>query len=165
MRLTVYTDYALRMLMYLAVKDDGLATISEVADRYNISKNHLMKVAHQLGVAGYVDTVRGRSGGLRLARPVGAIGLGDVVRHTEPDMALVQCFKPVDAPCAIKSCCVLRRALEKAGAAFLEVLDGYSLADLVKPRAPLRSLLAIGPADLPRATAGARKRAVMKVRA
>ena len=165
MRLTVYTDYALRMLMYLAVKDDGLATIGEVAERYGISKNHLMKVAHQLGVAGYVDTVRGRSGGLRLAKPVGAIGLGDVVRHTEPDMALVQCLKPVDAPCAIKSCCVLRRALEKAGTAFLEVLDGYSLADLVKPRAPLRSLLAIGPADLPRATAGARKRAVMKVRA
>jgi len=153
MRLTVYTDYALRLLMYLAVKDDGLATISEVAASYGISKNHLMKVAHQLGLAGYVDTVRGRSGGLRLAQPVAAIRLGDVVRHTEQDMALVPCLEPVDAPCAIRPCCVLRRALEKAAAAFLEVLDGYSLADLVKPRSPLRHMLAIEGAAL-----GARKR-------
>lgn len=143
MRLTVYTDYSLRLLMYLAVKDDGLATIAEIAESYGISKNHLMKVAYQLGVAGYVETVRGRGGGLRLAKPVEAIGLGDVVRQTEPDMALVQCFQPVDAPCAIRPACVLRRALERAGKAFLEVLDGYSLADLVKPRAPLRSLLSI----------------------
>ena len=85
MRLTVYTDYALRLLMYLALKEDGLATISEVAEGYDISKNHLMKVAHQLGVAGYVDTIRGRNGGLRLAKPAKAIGLGEVVRHTEPD--------------------------------------------------------------------------------
>lgn len=143
MRLTVYTDYALRLLMYLAVKDDGLATIAEVAVSYGISKNHLMKVAHQLGQAGYVETVRGRGGGLRLARPVEAVNLGDVVRRTEPDMAVVACLNPVDAPCAIKSCCVLRRALAQAGTAFLEVLDGYSLADLVKPRTPLRGLLAI----------------------
>ncbi len=147
MRLTVYTDYALRLLMYLAVKDDGLATIAEVASSYGISKTHLMKVAHQLGQAGYVGTVRGRGGGLRLAMPVERINLGQVVRHTEPDMAVVACLNPVDAPCAIKSCCVLRRALAKAGAAFLEVLDGYSLADLVKPRAPLRALLTI---DAPR---------------
>jgi Rrf2 family nitric oxide-sensitive transcriptional repressor len=157
MRLTVYTDYALRMLMYLAVKDDGLATISEIAGSYDISRNHLMKVAHQLGVAGYVETVRGRSGGLRLAKPADAIRLGDVVRGTEPDMALVTCFKPVDAPCAIKPSCVLRRALERAGAAFLDVLDGYTLADLVKPRAPLRGLLAIEPVHRPRAPAVARR--------
>jgi Rrf2 family nitric oxide-sensitive transcriptional repressor len=143
LRLTVYTDYALRLLMYLAVKGDGLATIAEVAVSYGISKNHLMKVAHQLGQAGYVETVRGRGGGLRLARPVEAVNLGDVVRRTEPDMAVVACLNPVDAPCAIKSCCVLRRALAQAGTAFLEVLDGYSLADLVKPRTPLRGLLAI----------------------
>lgn len=165
MRLTVYTDYALRLLMYLAVKDDGLATISEVAASYGISKNHLMKVAHQLGVAGYVESVRGRSGGLRLAKPVQAIGLGDVVRHTEPDMALVPCFKPVDAPCAIRPCCVLRRALEKAGAAFLDVLDGYSLGDLIKPRMPLRGLLGIEPVGPSRIAAGARKRAAIRARA
>ncbi|MBA3519644.1 MAG: Rrf2 family transcriptional regulator [Rhizobiales bacterium] len=143
MRLTVYTDYSLRLLMYLALKGDGLATIAEVADSYRISKNHLMKVAHQLGMAGYVKTVRGRRGGLRLARPIEAIGLGEVVRHTEPDMALVPCFKPIDAPCAIRQCCVLQGALERARLAFVEVLDDYTLSDLVQPRAPLRALLSI----------------------
>lgn len=143
MRLTVYTDYALRLLMYLAVKDDGLATISDVAASYGISKNHLMKVAHQLGTAGYIETVRGRGGGLRLGRAPREIGLGEIVRHTEPDMALVPCFDPVDGPCTIQPCCVLRNALQKAGQAFLKTLDLYSLDDLVKPRAPLRRLLAL----------------------
>ena len=165
MRLTVYTDYALRLLMYLAVKDDGLATIAEVAGSYGISKNHLMKVAHQLGMAGYVDTVRGRGGGLRLAKPVAAINLGDVVRHTEPDMALVSCFEPIEAPCAIRSCCVLRRALARAADAFLGVLDEYSLDDLVKPRTPLRSLLSLGPVGASSVVAGRPKRARLNVRA
>jgi Rrf2 family nitric oxide-sensitive transcriptional repressor len=102
-----------------------------------------MKVAHQLGVAGYVETVRGRGGGLRLARPVETIGLADVVRTTEPDMAIVSCFKPVDAPCAIRPCCVLRRALERARDAFMAVLQEYTLDDLVKPRARLAELLGI----------------------
>lgn len=148
MRLTVYTDYSLRLLMYLALKDDGLATIAEVAESYGISKNHLTKVAHQLGVAGYVASVRGRRGGLRLAKPVEAIGLGEVVRHTEPDMALVPCFKPVDASCPIRRCCVLQRALDKACFAFVEVLDGYTLGDLVQPRAPLQALLSITPGGM-----------------
>jgi Rrf2 family transcriptional regulator, nitric oxide-sensitive transcriptional repressor len=145
LRLTVYTDYALRLLMYLAVRDDGLATISEIAKSYGISRNHLMKVAYELGVAGYIRTVRGRGGGLKLARPSDAIRLGDVVRCTEPDMALVTCFEPVAASCAIKGCCVLRGALERAREAFLEVLDRYSLADLVRPRSRLRTMLAIAP--------------------
>ena len=143
MRLTVYTDYALRMLMYLALKDDGLATIEEVAQSYGISKNHLMKVAHQLGLAGYIETVRGRRGGLRLAKPAKAIRLGDVVRHTEPDMAIVMCFEPINADCAVLPYCVLRKALERARAAFLEALDNYALSDLVKPRAALQAMLAI----------------------
>lgn len=143
MRLTVYSDYALRLLMYLAAKDDGLATIAEIAEAYGISKNHLMKVAHELGVAGFVETVRGRGGGLRLARPRDQINLGAVVRQTEPDMALVPCFAPVNDDCAIERCCVLRKALRKAGDAFLAVLDGYTLADLTRPRSALRSLLAI----------------------
>jgi Rrf2 family transcriptional regulator, nitric oxide-sensitive transcriptional repressor len=143
MRLTVYTDYALRMLMYLALKEDQLATIAEIAESYDISKNHLMKVAHQLGVAGYVETVRGRGGGLRLAKPIQAIVLGEVVRYTEPDMAIVPCFEPVNAPCAIQPCCVLKRALKKARDAFVEVLDGYTLSDLVQPQARLTSLLGI----------------------
>jgi Rrf2 family nitric oxide-sensitive transcriptional repressor len=150
-RLTVYSDYALRLLMYLAVKDDGLATIAEIAQSYGISKNHLMKVAHELGVAGYVVTVRGRRGGLRLARPREAIKLGDVVRHTEPDMMLVPCFAPGDGDCVIERCCVLRKALQRAGDAFLGVLDGYSLADLARPRSALRSLLDLPPAPPGRA--------------
>jgi Rrf2 family nitric oxide-sensitive transcriptional repressor len=157
LRLTVYTDYALRLLMYLALKDDGLATISEVAEGYDISKSHLMKVAHQLGVAGFVETVRGRRGGMRLARSAEDIGLGEVVRHTEPDMALVPCFKPVDAPCVIWRSCVLRSAIEKARFAFIEVLDGYTLRDLVRPRAPLQTLLAITPASHVSAPAGRRR--------
>jgi Rrf2 family nitric oxide-sensitive transcriptional repressor len=144
LRLTIYTDYSLRLLIYLAVKNDGLATIAEVAKQYRVSKNHLMKVAHQLGVAGYIETVRGRTGGLRLAKSAASIVLGEIVRHTEPDMALVPCFTQKDG-CAIERCCVLRRALDKARIAFLEVLDGYTLADLAKPRAPLRELLAIPP--------------------
>jgi Rrf2 family nitric oxide-sensitive transcriptional repressor len=148
MRLTVYSDYALRVLMYLAVKQGGLATIAEIAESYDISENHLMKVAHQLGVAGYVETVRGRGGGLRLARPVEAIGLADVVRYTEPDLAIVSCFKPVDAACAIRQCCVLRHALEKARDAFMAVLEDYTLDDLVKPRARLAGLLGISQAGM-----------------
>jgi Rrf2 family transcriptional regulator, nitric oxide-sensitive transcriptional repressor len=144
-RLTVYTDYALRMLMYLALKDGQLATIAEIAGSYDISRNHLMKVAHQLGVAGFVETVRGRGGGLRLAKPIGDIGLGDVVRYTEPDMAIVSCFEAIDAPCAIQPSCVLKRALKKACDAFLEVLDGYTLDDLVQPKARLTGLLGIAP--------------------
>ncbi|MCF8476024.1 MAG: Rrf2 family transcriptional regulator [Pseudolabrys sp.] len=165
MRLTIYTDYSLRLLMYLAVKDDGLATIAQVADSYDISNNHLMKVAHRLGVAGYIETVRGRCGGLRLAMPPKAIILGEVVRHTEPDMAIVPCFKPSGAFCAIHPSCVLRSALHRAQVAFLEVLDGYSLSDLVRPRAQLQTLLAIegdGPGPV---VSRAKKRRGMAARA
>jgi Rrf2 family nitric oxide-sensitive transcriptional repressor len=152
MRLTVYTDYALRLLMYLALKDDGLATIEEVAQSYGISKNHLMKVAHQLGVAGYVETVRGRHGGLCLAKRAKAIRLGEVVRHCEPDMAIVMCFEPVNADCAVLPHCVLRKALGQARAAFSKALDEYTLADLVKPRAALQAMLSIAPAKPARDT-------------
>ena len=143
MRLTAYTDYAMRVLMYLALKQDGLATISEIAKSYAISKNHLMKVVHQLGVAGYVETVRGRGGGLQLAKPSETIGLGEVVRRPEPDCAIVSCFTPVEEPCAIRPCCVLKNAFEKARDAFVEVLDDYTLKDLVEPRGRLIRLLDI----------------------
>ncbi len=145
MRLTVYTDYALRLLMYLAARDDGLATVAEVAESYGISRNHLMKVAHDLGAAGFIKTVRGRRGGIKLGKAIDTISLGDVVRCTEPDMALVTCFEPVAAPCAIRRCCALRGALELARDAFLAVLDGYSLDDLIRPRSRLRAALAIAP--------------------
>ena len=107
-RLTVYTDYSLRVLMFLALKGDKLATIAEIARAYGISKNHLMKVAYQLSLAGYVETVRGKGGGLRLARRPQDIVLGEVVRRTEPDMALVPCFAPDDASCAIFPSCAVR---------------------------------------------------------
>lgn len=141
MRLTVYTDYALRLLIYAALKPDGLITISEVADAYGISRNHLTKVVHQLGLAGYLDTVRGKGGGLRLARSPESVRIGDVVRHTEPDMALTPCFKPTEAPCAIFPACLLKGALQEARESFLHALDGYTLADLTTPRAKLRTLL------------------------
>ncbi len=141
MRLTVYTDYSLRMLMYLAVQGDGRATIAEVAAAYRISKAHLTKVAHQLGLAGYVETVRGKGGGLRLARPSREISLGEVVRHTEPDMELVPCFGPSHASCPIVPACGLKGALHEARQAFLAVLDRYSLTDLVQQQAELRTLL------------------------
>ncbi len=156
MRLTVYTDFSLRLLMYLAVKEDGLATIAEVAESYGISRNHLMKVAHQLGLAGYVTSVRGKNGGLRLARAAETIVLGDVVRRTEPDLALVPCFHPVDAPCAIWPKCVLREAMQNALETFLETLDGYTLADLARPEAQLRALLSMVPSDGARRTSGRR---------
>lgn len=140
-RLTVYTDYSLRVLMYLALKDGGLATIAEVADAYGVSKAHLNKVVHQLGLAGYVETTRGKGGGLRLARPAEAIGLGDVIRHVEPDMALVPCFEPAHGSCPIVPACGLRGALHEARQAFLAVLDRYSLADLLRRRTELATLL------------------------
>jgi Rrf2 family nitric oxide-sensitive transcriptional repressor len=162
LHLTVQTDYSLRLLMYLALKNDGLATIAEVAESYGISKNHLMKVAHQLGIAGYIETVRGRRGGLRLAKPAEAISLGDVVRSTEPDMAIVMCFEPINAECAIRPGCVLRRALEKAYLAFVEVLDGYTLRDLVKPKTSLRALLSIAPTTADSSRAREPRRAAVR---
>jgi Rrf2 family nitric oxide-sensitive transcriptional repressor len=144
MRLTVYTDYALRVLMYLGVQPaDRLATIGELASSYGVSRNHLMKVVHDLGVAGYVETVRGHKGGLRLKRRPQDIGLGEVIRHTEPDLDLVPCFGAQGGGCAITPGCRLRTALDRARAAFLEVLDGYTLADLVENEAVLRGLLSL----------------------
>ena len=147
MRLTVYTDYALRVLMYVAVRPDPLPTIGQIADAYQISRNHLMKVVYELGQAGYLETVRGKNGGLRLARRPEEIVLGRLVRETEPDMALVPCFDPIRAQCAITPACRLRGALAEARAAFLAVLDGYTLADLVGNGASLQALLGLASAE------------------
>ncbi len=143
MRLTVYSDYALRLLMYLAVKDNGRATIPEIADAYGVSRTHLMKVVHDLGRAGYLETTRGRSGGLRLGRPASAIGLGDVVRFTEPDMDIVPCFRPENEECPLRRACRLKGALDRARLAFLAVLDEYTIADLASAPGPLRSALGL----------------------
>lgn len=148
MRLTVYTDFSLRVLMYLALNPGRLPTIGEIAASYRISRNHLMKVVHELGLAGYAETVRGKNGGLRLARPPQEIVLGEVVRRTEPDMALVPCFEGGRAACIITPACTLRRALHEARAAFLKVLDSYTLADLLENRSELAALLSVVPEPL-----------------
>ncbi len=142
MRFTRHTDYALRVLMYLGLKTPGeLATIKEIADRYGISENHLMKVVHRLGQNGLIETIRGRQGGLRLARDPGAIGIGDVVRRCEDDTRLVDCFDPSANTCRIAACCALPMVLDEALAAFFTVLDRFTLADLLKPRQDLASVL------------------------
>jgi Rrf2 family nitric oxide-sensitive transcriptional repressor len=141
MRLTVYTDFALRVLIYVAVHPEPKPTIAEIAASYGVSRNHLMKVVYELGVAGYLETSRGKNGGLRLARPPQAIGLGELVRRTEPDLDLVECFSADSGRCAITPACKLRGVLHQAKAAFLRVLDGYTLADLVEDPAALRALL------------------------
>ena len=145
MRLTVYTDYALRLLMYLGLGDNTLATIEEIAESYGVSKNHLMKVAHQLGVGGYIETVRGRHGGLRLARPPKEIGLGDVVRFTEADLTVATSLESLGADSAVQPLCDLGEALDRARDAFIAVLDDYTLYDLIRPQSALRSVLSITP--------------------
>ncbi len=142
MHFTRYTDYALRVLMYLGVKPAGeLATISEISRRYGISENHLMKVVHQLGRDGFIVTVRGRQGGMKLARAPADINLGHVVRLCEGDMGLVECFDPESNRCTIAGVCALPAILDEALAAFLAVLDRYSLADLLAPRNGLLRIL------------------------
>lgn len=130
MRLTDFSDYALRLLMYAAARKDRLITIEETAELYGISRAHLMKVANQLTRAGFLKAVRGRSGGLAIARSPERIRLGDVLRATEPDFALVECFRPENS-CLITSRCRLRGVLHEALAAFSDTLDRYTLADLL----------------------------------
>ena len=141
MRLTVQTDYALRMLMHLAVNDGRLCTINEIAERYGISKNHLMKVAQTLSAWRVVTSVRGRAGGLRLARRPAAISLGSVARRLEAGSALVECFPGGAGACLITPSCRLKGVLAKAQAAFFAVLDDYTVADLVRRNPALRALL------------------------
>lgn len=130
MRLTTYSDYSLRLLMQLAIRKDKLTTIQEVADTYGISRNHLMKVAFDLGRHGLVETVRGRNGGLRLARAPEKIGLGEILRLTEDDFRIVECFAGGENTCVITRACRLRGILGEAMAAWLAVMDRYTLADL-----------------------------------
>lgn len=141
MRLTRYTDYAMRVLLYLGAQPEKVCSIGEIARAYGISRNHLMKVAHDLGKAGYVEGVRGRSGGIRLARPAEKINVGAVVRGSEEGFELVEC-----GSCVIAPACRLSGVLDEALAAFLAVLDRYTLADLLKKRSKLLSLFAIEPA-------------------
>lgn len=148
MHITSYTDYSLRVLIYLAsLEDDRLATIQEIAEAYGISRNHLMKVVHQLNRKRYIETVRGKNGGMRLHLKPEAINIGVLVREMEPDMELVECFSPENA-CVITPACGLKGILAEALQAFLTTLDQYTLADVLKPRhqTQLVRLLGFGPA-------------------
>ena len=130
MRLTLHTDYALRTLFYLALNPDRRVSIHEIAQRYDISENHLVKIVHRLGQGGFVTTMRGRGGGLVLGRPAEEINIGALVRFTEEDMALVACFQ-TGQTCLITGVCRLQGVLGEALEAFMAVLDRQSLADLV----------------------------------
>ena len=141
MRLTFYSDYSLRLLMYVATRNGELVTIQNVADAYGISKGHLMKAAHQLGVHGFLETVRGRGGGLRLARPADQIRLGDVLRLTEEDFNMVECFDASTDSCVISGPCRLKGVLARALKAYFAVLDEYTLADLTGKHPALARLL------------------------
>lgn len=133
MRLTVQTDFALRTLMFLGASE-GHQTIESIAGRFDISKNHLMKVAQRLVAEGYVESVRGRGGGLKLARPPEALNLGEIVRAFEDVSTFVECFDPVTNQCVAISACGLKHILAGGVAAFMTHLDRYSVADLVKDR-------------------------------
>lgn len=131
MRLTAYTDYTLRTLIYLGMHRDCLATIQDIAAVHGISKNHLMKVVHQLGLSGMVETVRGRNGGLRLKQEPASINIGAVVRHSETDFYMAECFDPTGSACHLAPKCALKGVLAAATTAYLKVLDGVTLADLI----------------------------------
>lgn len=143
MRLTTFSDYSLRVLMYLAVHRERLATIGEIARAYGVSENHLVKVVHHLAQHGYVETVRGKGGGMRLARRPEQITVGEVVRGTEESLALVECFDGVTSVCRIAPACRLKGVLARAVDAFFATLDGCTLADLVVSRPRLARILVL----------------------
>jgi Rrf2 family transcriptional regulator, nitric oxide-sensitive transcriptional repressor len=134
LRLTTFSDYAFRVLIYLGSAPQGLATIADIAAAYGISENHLMKVVHHLSRLGYLETVRGKGGGMRLARVPEAIRVGEVLRATEDGFELVECMGEAESDCRIARACMLKGVLEEATAAFLQALDRYTLADLLRPR-------------------------------
>lgn len=134
MQLTQYTDYSLRVLIYLALNQDRRSTISEISDAYDISRNHLVKVVHQLSINGWITTVRGKTGGMHLAFPPHQINVGTIVRQTEPHMNLLECFDSANDRCVISPACNLKRTLHQARKAFMEVLDQHTLADAIGNR-------------------------------
>lgn len=140
MRLTLHTDFALRVLIQVGLNGGKLTTIQDIAESFDISRQHLMKIVNDLGQKGYLDTVRGRNGGIRLKRAPAAINVGQVVRDTEDRLDVIGCLGE-RGYCRIERVCVLRGALSEATDAFLGVLDGYTLADLIRPHRALSALL------------------------
>jgi Rrf2 family nitric oxide-sensitive transcriptional repressor len=145
MRLTAFTDYSLRVLIFVAAAPDGRATVPQIARALEVSENHLVKVVHFLGQSGFLVTTRGRGGGLRLARPAADINVGDVVRQAEGDAIPAECFSEATNTCVITRGCRLRGVLKEAVRAFESVLDRYTLADLVHSRSGLHRVLRIVP--------------------
>lgn len=142
MRLTSFSDYALRTLVYAGSHPERLVTVTEIADSYRISRHHLIKVVQLLVQNGFVETVRGRSGGLHLARAPEEINVGALVRRTEPDFNLVECFDPSTNACLIAPACDLKAVLREAQSEFMRVLDSYTLADLLVRRRKLVQIFA-----------------------
>jgi Rrf2 family nitric oxide-sensitive transcriptional repressor len=130
MRLTNMTDYALRLLMYLAQRPERLCTIAEIADNYRISQAHMMKITHQLGRAGWIETLRGKGGGMRLARQPRDIVVGAVVRSMEPDFSIVECLSTGNS-CVLTGSCRLTGVMDEALRSFMQHLDAYTLADIL----------------------------------
>ena len=140
MKLTRFTDYSLRVLIYLGLKDDGRVTIREISEAYGISRNHLMKVVSLLTRMGYLDARRGPGGGIALARSAEDIVIADVVRDMEDDLNLVECFCE-EGTCIIKPVCELKSVLMQALQAYLKTLERYTLSDLLQPRNQLTRVL------------------------
>ena len=138
MRLTLHTDFALRVLIQVGINEGALTTIDGIAKAFGISKNHLMKVVNDLSQKGYLDTVRGRKGGIRLMRKPSEINVGQVVRETEGQLEVLGCLHQTGY-CRIEPACVLRGVVQDATDAFIAVFDRYTLADLIKPRNALAS--------------------------
>mgnify|MGYP005837177391 CR=1 FL=1 len=149
MRLTTYSDFALRTLMFAAARHPQLTSIAEVAQSYGIPQGHVRKIVHELSRAGLLLSVRGRLGGFRLARSPAELRLDDIVRQTETDFALAECFAPRAGGCRLQPGCRLQHALATACDAFLDSLAGWTLADLVEPRSAFLAAFASGGATRP----------------
>ncbi|MBZ0106061.1 MAG: Rrf2 family transcriptional regulator [Sulfuricella denitrificans] len=132
MQLTRFTDYAFRVLMYLGAQGERLVTIKEIAEKHHLSENHLMKIVHKLAKCGYIETLRGKGGGMRLARRAEMVNLGDVVRDTEENMDIAECFDAGSLSCALLPACALKSVLAEAKRNFLATLDLYQLSDLIR---------------------------------
>jgi len=142
MKLTSYTNYAMRSLQLAALKSPELVRIDDVAKIHNLSRPHIMKIVHELGRAGYLETVRGRNGGFRLARPADEIVVGDVVRITEGPMDVLECFNPEKNTCPLIGICILSKKVQEATAAFMAVLDDLTIADIASNRGQLMDRIA-----------------------
>ena len=149
MHLTAFANYALRTLMFAALRQGSLSQVDEVARAHRIARTHVVKCVHQLGRWGYLENVRGRGGGFRLARPADMISVGEVVRLTEDGLALVECFDPGSNSCPLCGACELSRGFQRALAAFLAVLDGMTIADIVRNQAELLDRLRLQPDKIP----------------